>query len=184
MIWEYRQVLENVKKKLKLQKSLPQEDGEIDFAFLSSLERLESGKLSIFRNKLMAVFSEDPVSGDPASALEDLAAMLLNWAANIRAEKQRLKRETTTTYQIGQKIRVRLPDHFPLFIAEMYSEEEVYIPVLDKTYGISDVRIVPEHNPSFAPKADAIVMQEEVQKRLQSLGVTSTSIVSLLRGKR
>jgi len=173
MIWEYRQVLENIKKKLKIQKSLPEEDGEIDFAFLSNIERLENGKLSIFRDKLLAVFAEDPASGDPASALEDLAVMLLRWAADIRAEKQRLQKRQV--FQVGQKIQVRLPDHFPLFIAEILSPTEVHIPVLDKSYPISEVRIIPEHSSPRINNTEAVVMQEELQKRLEAFGAPTTA---------
>ena len=116
----------------------------------------------------MAVFAEDPESGDPADALEDLAVMLLSWAASIRAENQKLKRDHV--FQIGQKIRVRLPDHFPLFIAEIVSPEEVYVPVLDKSYPMTEIRIVPENTSPRISNPDAVVMQEELEKRLEAFG--------------
>ena len=129
MNWEYRQVLENVKNKLKQQEPLPEKEGEIDFAFLSNLERMEEGKISVLTQKLMVFFAEDPIAGDPAGALEDMAAMLLLWSAQLRAQKQKMNRHSFPSLHVGARLQVRLPDHFPLFIGEVVREDIIWIPV-------------------------------------------------------
>lgn len=169
MIWEHRQVLENVKKELKKQEPLPQEDGEIDFHFLSNLERMETGKISVLSKRLLAIFAQDPVHGDPAQALEEAAAMLLSWSAQLRARKQKIQRTRLPSCSIGSRLQVRLPDHFPLFIGEVSRENVIRIPVLDQEYSLDEVQIVPEHKPHVHQAVTPVVLQEELHKHLVEL---------------
>jgi hypothetical protein len=169
MIWEYRQVLENVKNKLKQQEGLPEESGEIDFVFLSNLERMEEGKISVLTRKLMAVIAEDPTDGDPAGALEDMAAMLLLWSAQLRAKKQKLERHSLPSCSIGSRLQVRLPDHFPLFIGEVVRENVIRVPVLDQEYTLDEVQIIPENKPQVHQSVDPAILQKELHKNLIDL---------------
>ena len=166
MIWELRRVLENVKKRLTTLSPLPEEDGEIDFHFLSNLERMETGKLSVLSQKLIAVFAQDPQQGDPAMALEDLAAMLLQWAAHIRIERQKRQESFIPSCSIGSRIKVRLPDHFPIFIAEVIRKNTLWIPVLHQEYNLEQVQIIPEQPVQEQQPAGSLVLQEELYKNL------------------
>ena len=169
MIWEHRQVLENVKKELKKHEPLPQEDGEIDFPFLSNLARMETGKMAVLSKRLMAVFAEDPINGDPAQALEETAAMLLSWSAQLRARKQKIQRTTLPSCSVGSRLQVRLPDHFPLFIGEVVREHVILIPVLDQEYSLDEVQIVPENKPQVHQAVTPVILQQELQKHLADL---------------
>lgn len=169
MIWEHRQVLENVKKELKKQEPLPEDDGEIDFHFLSNLARMEEGKISILANHMMKFFAEDPVVGEPAQALEEMAAMLLSWAAQLRAKRQKIVRTSHPSFHIGSRLQVRLPDHFPLFIGEITRENIVWIPVLEQEYSLDEVQIVPENKPQVHQPVTPVVLQQELHKHLADL---------------
>ncbi len=169
MIWEHRQVLENVKKELKKQEPLPEADGEIDFHFLSNLARMEDGKISILANNLMRFFAEDPLTGDPAQALEETAAMLLAWSAQLRAKRQKIQRTSHPSCHIGSRLQVRLPDHFPLFIGEITREDVIWIPVLDQEYSLDEVQIVPENKPQVHQPVTPVVLQKELHKHLTDL---------------
>ena len=169
MIWEHRQVLENVKKELKKQEPLPEADGEIDFYFLSNLVRMEEGKISILTQKLMNFFAQDQVTGDPAQALEEMAAMLLAWSAQLRAKKQKIQRTSHPSCRVGSRLQVRLPDHFPLFIGEITREDVIWIPVLDQEYSLDEVQIVPENKPQVHQPVTPVILQEELHKHLAEL---------------
>ena len=184
MIWEFRQVLENVKKKLKQHDALPDSDGEIDFFFLSSLESVEAGKLSVLIQKLMAVFAQDPVSGDPAAALEDLAAMSLLWSANIRAQRQKIHQRQNIALTIGTKHQVRLPDYFPLFIGEIIKEGTIYIPALQQEYSIDVVTIIPEKSSVVKDTSKPVILQEELQKNLSDIQRNAQLRLLAIQGRK
>jgi len=169
MIWEHRQVLENVKKELKKQEPLPEDDGEIDFHFLSNLVRMEQGKISILANHLINFFAEDPTTGDPAQALEETAAMLLSWSAQLRAKRQKIERTSHPSFHIGSRLQVRLPDHFPLFIGEIIREDVIWIPVLEQEYSLDEVQIVPENKPQVHQPVTPVILQKELHKHLADL---------------
>ena len=187
MIWELRRVLENVKKKLTKVSPLPEEDGEIDFHFLSNLERMEVGKISVLSQKLLAVFAEDLHHGDPAMALEDLAAMLLQWAAHIRIERQKRQESVIPSCTIGSRLKVRVPDHFPIFIAEVIREDTLWIPVLNQEYQLEQVQIIPEQPVQQPQPVGAVVLQEELYKNLIDIQQASkqrdASLLALPRRK-
>ena len=166
MNWEQRLVLENVKNLLNQQEVLPSEDGFIDFDFLSTLERIDAGKLSLITRGLIDVFAEDRVQGNPARKLEELASFILLWAAQLRAEKQKFERARGTSIAVGARVQLRLPDHFPLFIGEICDEGMVYIPVLQKKYAIDDVQVVPMRAQKMQEKLPPVVLQEELRKSI------------------
>ena len=168
MIWEQRQVLENVKKRLRQQESLPEENGELDFHFLSALERMEEGKLSVLCKKLMAFFAEDTETGDPASALEDMASMLLLWSANIRSKQQNVL-PINFSHAIGTRLQVRLPDHFPLFIVEVIRKDTVFVPALQKEYCLEEVQIIPEQKAEEHQTEAPVILQKELFKNLRDI---------------
>jgi hypothetical protein len=169
MKWEYRQALANVKIKLKQQEVLPEQTGEIDFAFLSNLARMEDGKISVLTKKLMRFIAEDPVQGDPAGALEDMAAMLLSWSAHLRAQKQKKQRHSLPSLRVGSRLQVRLPDHFPLFIGEVTRENVIWIPVLEQEYTLDEVQIVPQNKRQDHNAVAPAILQEELHKNLIDL---------------
>ena len=169
MNWEQRLVLENVKNLLNQQELLPHHDGEIDFNFLSELERLESGKIGVIAQGLLRFFGEDCEKGNPAQRLEELAAVILLWAAQLRVQKQKFARAIGTSTKLGAKVQLRLPDHFPLFIGTICEDDHVYIPVLQKKYPIDEVQIVPMQAQQIREHTAPAVLQDELRKSILEL---------------
>ena len=141
MLWERRLVIENVKKILQTRSSLPIEDGEIDFHFLSQLEGLKKGKIALISRYLMQFFEQDREHGDPADVLENLAAILMQWASQLRAEKQRAMSKEQQAYEVGTRLLVRLPDHFPLYIGVVLENDSIWIELLQREYGLDKVQV-------------------------------------------
>ena len=166
MNWEQRLVLENVKNLLDQQEILPSEDGEIDFHLLSTLEGLNKGKIGLVAQGLLRVFSENTDSGKPEDRLEELAAILLLWSSQLRLEKQKLSNSVGVNARVGAKVQVRLPDHFPLFIGEVNKEGEIFIPVLQKSYHLDDVQIIPMRSRPENINNPPIAFQEELRKSI------------------
>ena len=141
MLWERRLVIENVKKILQMRSSLPIEDGNIDFHLLSQLEGLKKGKIAVIARHLIQFFAQDREHGDPAEALETLAAILMQWAAQLRAEKERTLSREREAYAVGTRLLVRLPDHFPLYIGQVREEGRIWIELLQQEYSLETVQV-------------------------------------------
>ena len=169
MLWEHRLVLENTKRLLEKQSGLPIDDGEVDFAFLSALESVESGKMSLITQGLLQLIGENREGGEPAQAMEHLAALFLTWAAHLRAQKQYQIQADPTVVRIGMKVRVRLPDHQPLFVGELQREGMVWIELLQKEYRLEDVQIVPSKKTAHVQTNPPIKLQENLRQQLDSL---------------
>ncbi|MEC7987060.1 MAG: hypothetical protein VX278_17960 [Myxococcota bacterium] len=166
MLWERKLVIENVKKILQMRAALPVEDGEIDFHFLSALEGFQKGKMSLITRQLIRFFEQDRERGDPAEALETLAAILLQWAAQIRAEKQRTMSKDNSAYEVGTRLLVRLPDHFPLYIGEVLAQQRIWIELLQREYDFDMVQVKSKLEPPAKERQESPSLQNSIDSSL------------------
>ena len=145
------------------------EDGDIDFHLLSQLEALQKGKIALIARHLCRVFEQDREHGDPAAALETLAAILMQWAAQLRAEKQRMRSRDRDAYEVGARLLVRLPDHFPLYIGEVLEQGLIWIELLQREYKLDIVQVQSRLEPPKPESKASPTLQNSIDDSLGAI---------------
>ena len=137
--------LSRIKKLLKKERLMQATgSGEISMVMLEEMSQHDQGWVGrVFQSLLMA-FSQPASSYAAAEYLEQAAAQLIAWSTEIRHAASK----SNTIPTAGSEVLVRLPNHFPSFEAIVEGEDRVYVPLLDKTFPISDILILPRPAPS------------------------------------
>ena len=134
-------VLSRIKKLLTKERLMQaSSNGEISVEMLEELSQHTSGWVGRISQSLLMAFSQPPTSYAAAEYLEQAAAQLISWATEIRESAA----HSAVAPAPGSVVMVRLPNHFPTFEAIIEGEDRAYVPLLDQSYPITDILIVPK----------------------------------------
>lgn len=114
-------------------------NGEVSARLLEEMSSHKSGWTGRIIQSLSMAFSQPKQSISAAEYLEQTAAQLIAWASEIRVNAIRSPEPIE-----GSVVQVRLPDNYPIFEAIVKADARVYVPVMDKTYCISEILILPQ----------------------------------------
>ena len=137
--------------------------GEVSLQLLEAMNSHQQGWVGRVLQALLSAFSQPASSFAAAEHLEEAAALLIAWASDVRHEAEK----ANTIPISGSEILVRLPNHFPTFEAIVEGEDRVYVPLLDQTYPIADILVLPRPSPS--KRRDAFVGSKSSGPLHQSL---------------
>lgn len=155
--------LSRIKKLLKKERLMQANGaGEISMAMLEEMSQHDQGWVGRVFQSLLLAFSQPASSYAAAEYLEQAAAQLIAWSTEIRHAAA----QSNTIPLPGSEVLVRLPNHFPSFEAIVEGEDRVYVPLLDKTFPISDVLVLPRTVSSFQPKT-GVQENTELRKSLE-----------------
>ena len=119
-------------------------NGEISMRLLEEMRTHQEGWIGRVLQALLNAFAQPASSFAAAEHLEEAAALLIAWASDVRHEAEKANSIPMT----GSEILVRLPNHFPTFEAIVEGEDRAYVPLLDKTFPITDILVLPRPSPS------------------------------------
>jgi len=142
------------------------EDGEIDFFLLSMLEQKREGWIGQLLTALMDAFSEDQQTGDTAARLEEAAAILIAWSANVR------ERQRQDAMAIGRRVLIRAPGHRPRFWGEIQAGGHIWVEALGRGFQLDDVRLLAtaEEDMFNSVPEPSIDFQSALNRKIRQLG--------------
>jgi hypothetical protein len=136
---EQQKSIDAVVRKLREERYRPMtEDGEVSLPLLGCMLDTEEGWVGQVMQNLHGAFG-DTSPDDTASKLEDTAAILIAWAADIR-------RRSKPAFRIpspGEPLLVRIPGHRPSFMAEALEGGQAWVEALDRSFPIGDLVLLP-----------------------------------------
>ena len=166
MNWEQEAVMDNVRQCLSKIRKMDA-DGEVDFRLLSMLAESREGWLGQVLNSLYSAFAEDSETGKAVSFLEEAAAILIAWAADVKHRDA--SRPSTQSNQVGASVLVRLPDHHSRYLGVVTTNNQIWVEILNKHYAIEEVRILSKSVKPTPQQQISESLQDAIREQLEKI---------------
>ena len=88
--------------------------------------------------QLLVASQYDVTEAKAVEALKDLSALVMKWALDLERQQQQSHMELL----VNEKIYVLIPNNRVKFLGIVQESAEVYIPMLDQTFALTDVQIL------------------------------------------
>ena len=169
---QQKEALDNVRRIMEKRASYRVEgDGEISPDLLEQLSSNQGGWLGKVAQSFVEALGSNPEAQDSSALLEETAAVLLSWAADLRWRKTRAVAVPVS----GSAVLVRVPEHYPRFLGRISDDGRVEVPVLGKTYDLEEVQILPRRIEQKTPATASPEFQKTIKEELDRLRRSSNN---------
>ena len=124
---------------------------------------LREGGLGLLMSQILRILELPEGHSDLSHRLGDIAATILSWS--IEATQPSMDER----WSLGQQVRIRLPGHPLRFLATILDNNRVFVPMLDKEYGLDEVHITEAIAAAKPTPVEVAGFQRQLDSQLKSL---------------